>query len=53
MGFDMIVICYCKYVPINAPLQPMPERQVSVNSFGKDQEAYSRWLEEAKEPAEV
>jgi hypothetical protein len=30
MGFDMIVICYCKYVPINAALQPMPERQMPV-----------------------
>ena len=27
MGFDMIVICYCKYSPINAPLQLMPERK--------------------------
>ena len=30
MGFDMIVICYCKYVPINAALQPMSERQMPV-----------------------
>lgn len=30
MGFDMIVICYCKYVPINAAVQPMPERQMPV-----------------------
>jgi len=30
MGFDMIVICYCKYVPINAALQPMSERQMLV-----------------------
>ena len=27
MGFDMILICYCKYVPINAALQPMPVKQ--------------------------
>ncbi|NEP04189.1 MAG: hypothetical protein F6K25_06490 [Okeania sp. SIO2G4] len=26
--FDVVAICYCKYNPINAPLQPMPERQV-------------------------
>lgn len=25
--YDMVVICYCKYAPINAPLKPMPERQ--------------------------
>jgi hypothetical protein len=30
MGFDMIVICYCKNVPINAALQPMSERQMLV-----------------------
>ncbi|NEQ73600.1 MAG: hypothetical protein F6K23_11325 [Okeania sp. SIO2C9] len=26
--FDVVAICYCKYNPINAPLQPMPKRQV-------------------------
>lgn len=51
--FDMVVICYCKYNPINAPLKPMPERQVSVDSFGGDEEAYKRWLESEKRPAEV
>jgi hypothetical protein len=51
--FDMIVICYCKYSPINAPLNPMPERQVSLDSFGGDQEAYKQWLETQKQPAEV
>jgi hypothetical protein len=53
MGFDMIVICYCKYSPINSPLQPMPERQVSVDSFGGDEVAYSQWLSTMKAPAEV
>lgn len=52
-GFDMIVLCYCKYSPINAPLKPMPERQVSVDSFGGDEAAYQQWLESQKEPAEV
>lgn len=51
--YDMVVICYCKYNPINAPLKPMPERQVSVDSFGGDQEAYKQWLESQKQPAEV
>lgn len=41
--YDVIVICYCQYSPINAPLNPMPERQVSVDSFGGDKEAYERW----------
>jgi hypothetical protein len=43
MGFDMIAICYCKYSPINFPLQPMPERQISLDSFGSDLEAYENW----------
>jgi hypothetical protein len=51
--YDMVVICYCKYNPINAPLKPMPERQVSVDSFGGDKEAYEQWLESQKQPAEV
>jgi hypothetical protein len=51
--FDMMVVCYCQYSPINAPLKPMPERQVSVDSFGGDQKAYEQWLEEQKQPAEV
>ncbi|AFZ22484.1 hypothetical protein Cylst_0107 [Cylindrospermum stagnale PCC 7417] len=53
MGFDMIVICYCNYSPINAPLQPMPERQVLLDSFGGDKETYERWLESEKETAKV
>ncbi|MEB3281823.1 MAG: hypothetical protein VKK42_23160 [Lyngbya sp.] len=52
MDFDMIVICYCQYNPINAPLHPMPERQVSIDSFGGDQEAHSQWLEQ-EQKAEV
>lgn len=54
--FDMVVICYCQYSPINAPLNPMPERQVSVDSFGGDKEAYERWKakeEVGVEPVEV
>jgi hypothetical protein len=51
--FDMVVICYCKYAPINAPLKPMPERQVSVDSFGGDRAAYEQWLEEQKEPVSI
>jgi hypothetical protein len=49
--FDMIVICFCKYSPINAPLHPMPERQVSVDSFGGDDATYQHWLATEKQPA--
>jgi hypothetical protein len=51
--YDMIVICYCQYNPINAPLHPMPERQVSVDSFGGDEAAYKEWQMAQKHPAEV
>ena len=27
--FDSIVICYCQYVPITTPLEPLPEIQVA------------------------
>jgi hypothetical protein len=53
MGFDMIVICYCKHNPVNAPLKPMPERQVSVDSFDGDTSAYEQWLASQKETASV
>jgi hypothetical protein len=51
--FDVIVICTCRYNPINAPLKPMPERQVSLASFGGDKEAYKRWLESEQDKQRV
>lgn len=42
--FDIIVICTCQHNPINAPLKAMPERQISVDSFGGDEETYQRYL---------
>ncbi len=44
-SFGMIVICYCQYNPIDAPLSPIPSRIVSVNSFGSDQKKYQEWLD--------
>ena len=51
--YDEIVICYCQYSPIDAPLKSMPERQISVDSFGGDVAAYERWLESQKQPVSV
>ncbi len=51
--FDMIVICMCKYSPINAPLHPMPERHVSLDSFGGDGQAYEQWLERNRDVVQV
>lgn len=53
MDFDLIVICHCQYNPINAPLKPMPERQVSLDSFGGDADAHQKWLQTQATPAEV
>jgi hypothetical protein len=53
--FGMVVICYCRYNPIDAKLKLMPDRQVSIDSFGGDRAAYECWLESQKDrqPAEV
>jgi hypothetical protein len=51
--YDLIAICICRYNPVNAPLKPMPERQVSLESFGGNREAYEQWLISQKEMAEV
>lgn len=50
--YDMIVICICQYNPINAPLKPMPDRQVSIDSLGGDKEAYEKWQKQ-KEKVEA
>ncbi len=44
-SFGMIVICYCQYNPMDAPLSPMPPRNVFVDSFGGDKKKYQEWLE--------
>lgn len=38
------------YHPIDAPLKPMPECQVSLESFGGDKEADRQWLESQNNP---
>ena len=40
---EMIVVGYCKYVPLQTPLIPMPKAQVSIDSFG-DESAYQEFL---------
>lgn len=27
--FDSIIVCYCRYVPVTTPLEPLPQIQVS------------------------
>ena len=43
--FDMVVICHYRYSPVNAPLVPMPDRQITADSFGGDEIAYQQWVE--------
>jgi hypothetical protein len=52
-NFDMIVICYCKYSPIDAPLKPMPDRIISADSFGGDETKYQEYLNSQKVPTGV
>jgi hypothetical protein len=49
----MIVICYCKYAPINAPLKPMPDRIISADSFGSDINKYQEYVDSQKLAAKV
>jgi hypothetical protein len=52
--FDEIVVCYCKYSPVDSILVPMPDRIVSLDSFGGDQEAFDQWkASQVKQPVEV
>lgn len=49
MSFDTIVICYCKYSPLNASLTPLPDRQMTIDSFHGNKDDYQQWLESQKE----
>lgn len=51
--YDVVAVCICRYSPVNAPLKAMPERQVSIDSFGGNREAYENWLTSQQEMAEV
>ncbi len=46
--FGMVVICYCKYSPVDAPLRPMPDRIVSLDSFGGNEDRYREYMESQK-----
>jgi hypothetical protein len=51
--YDEIVVCTCRYNPIDTPLKPMPERQVSLDSFGGDRVAFALWQGSQDPSAEV
>jgi hypothetical protein len=41
--FEAIVVGYCKYVPVETPLIPIPKAQVSIDSFG-DESVYQEFV---------
>ena len=46
--FETIVVCYCKYSPVQTPLIPMPKATVLVDSFDSE-EKYQQYLEQTKQ----
>ncbi|NET39003.1 MAG: hypothetical protein F6K19_44690 [Cyanothece sp. SIO1E1] len=46
--FDLIVICYCVYAPIEPDWQPLRRMPVSLDSFGGDTEAFEAWQQSQK-----
>ncbi|MGL5061805.1 MAG: hypothetical protein ACRC62_17690 [Microcoleus sp.] len=43
--YDLIAVCYCKWAPKPSPLMPVPNTQISIDSFGGDKAAYQQYLE--------
>ncbi|ESA36063.1 hypothetical protein N836_08770 [Leptolyngbya sp. Heron Island J] len=41
--FELIVVCVCRYVPVESELVPLGKVTVSADSFGGDQAAYEEW----------
>lgn len=41
--FEVIVVCVCRYAPVESELVPIEEITVSTDSFGDDQDAYDAW----------
>lgn len=46
--FEAIVVCYCKYSPVQTRLIPMPKATVSVDSFDSEKK-YRQYLEQTKQ----
>ncbi len=51
--FDIIVICYCKWVPIESVLEPLAKGQVTVDSFAGNEAEYREYLERNASQVEV
>lgn len=42
--FEVIVVGYCKYLPVQSPLMVMPKAQIAIDSFG-DESVYQEFLQ--------
>jgi hypothetical protein len=51
--FDLIVMCYCKFDPVELPLRAIVAAPVSIESFGGDVIAYEAWLVTQDQPVNV
>jgi hypothetical protein len=43
--YDIVVICHCKWVPIESVLEPLLQGQVTADSFGGSEEEDREYLE--------
>jgi hypothetical protein len=46
--YDIIVICHCKWMPIESVLETLPKGQVTADSFGGNEAEYREYLERNK-----
>jgi hypothetical protein len=51
--YDIIVICYCNWMPIESVLEPLASCQVTVDSFGGDEAQYREYLKRNAAGVEV
>ena len=49
--YDIVVICYCKWTPVESVLEPLPKAQITADSFGGNEGEYQQYLE--RSPLEV
>jgi hypothetical protein len=44
--YNIVVICYCKWTPIESVLEPLCKGKVTADSFGGNEEEYQEYLEQ-------
>jgi hypothetical protein len=51
--YDIVVICHCKWVPIESVLEPLVKGQITADSFGGAEGEYREYLERKATEVEV